>query len=62
MLVLARKLDQSIIINDKIRITIIDVRGNPYDGYNVKLGIEAPREMLVDRMEVYEDNGGHRIR
>lgn len=62
MLILARRLDQSIIIDDNIRITIVDVRGNPYDGYNVKIGIEAPRDLLVDRMEVYEANGGHRIR
>lgn len=49
MLVLSRKKNESIIINDNVVITIIEIRGD-----KVKLGIEAPRDMPVHRNEVYE--------
>lgn len=48
MLVLTRKLGETITIGDDIRITIIAVKGN-----QVKLGIEAPAEVTVHRAEVY---------
>jgi carbon storage regulator len=38
MLVLTRKVDQSIMIGDHVRVVVVDVRGD-----QVKLGIEAPR-------------------
>lgn len=47
MLVLARKLHQSIIIGDTIRITVLEVR----DG-QVRLGIDAPPEVSVLREEI----------
>ncbi|NMB19583.1 MAG: carbon storage regulator CsrA [Firmicutes bacterium] len=50
MLVLTRKVDQSIMIGDNIRIVVVDVRGD-----QVKIGIDAPRDILVHRHEVYED-------
>jgi carbon storage regulator len=47
MLVLSRKRQQSILIGDNIRITIVDAgRGN------VRVGVEAPRDLSVDREEV----------
>lgn len=49
MLVLSRKRNESIIINDDITITIVDIRGE-----NVRLGIEAPKETPVHRHEIYE--------
>jgi carbon storage regulator len=49
MLVLSRKKNESIIINDNITIVVVDVRG-----YKVRLGIEAPKEVPVHRLEVYE--------
>ncbi len=49
MLVLSRKLNESIIINDNIIVTIIEVRGD-----KVRLGIEAPRDISVHRQEIYE--------
>ncbi len=49
MLVLARKLHQSILIGDTIRITVLEVR----DG-QVRLGIDAPRGIRVLREEVVE--------
>lgn len=48
MLVLSRQLDESIMIGDSIRITIVDIRGD-----KVRLGIEAPRDVAVHRHEVY---------
>jgi carbon storage regulator len=49
MLVLSRKLDESIMIGDNIVITVCDIRGD-----KVRLGITAPTEIPVHRQEVYE--------
>ena len=49
MLVLARKVGQSIVINDNIKILVIEVRGD-----QVRLGIEAPRSIPVHRSELLE--------
>jgi carbon storage regulator len=49
MLVLARKVGQSIVINDNIEILVIEVRGD-----QVRLGIEAPRSIPVHRKELLE--------
>lgn len=49
MLVLSRKRNESIVIGDDIKITVIEIRGD-----KVRLGIEAPREVTVHRQEVYE--------
>lgn len=48
MLVLARARDQSIIIGDDIKITVVEVRGN-----KVRLGIDAPLGVSVHREEIY---------
>lgn len=49
MLILARKLNESIMIGDKVEISIIDIKGD-----QVKLGIQAPKHVKVYRQEVYE--------
>jgi len=49
MLVLSRQRDESIIIGDKVVVTIVDIRGD-----KVRLGIEATSEIPVHRQEVYE--------
>lgn len=49
MLVLSRQRDESIIIGEDIKITVVDIRGE-----KVRLGIEAPHEIPVHRQEVYE--------
>ena len=49
MLVLSRKRDERIVINDNIVITVVEIRGD-----KVRLGIEAPVEMSVHRQEVYD--------
>ena len=48
MLALSRKRNESIIINDDIEITIIEVKGE-----QVKLGITAPKSIPIYRKEVY---------
>ena len=50
MLVLSRKLNQSIIIGDNIEIMLVDIRGD-----QIKLGINAPKTVKIFRKEVYED-------
>jgi carbon storage regulator len=49
MLVLSRKKDESIVINDDITIVVVEIRGD-----KVRLGIEAPKEVPVHRREVFE--------
>jgi carbon storage regulator len=50
MLVLSRKLNQAIMIGDDVRVIVVAV-----DRDQVKIGIEAPREISVHRSEVYEE-------
>ncbi|HVJ87654.1 MAG TPA: carbon storage regulator CsrA [Caulifigura sp.] len=49
MLVLSRKKNESIVIDDRIIITVVEIRGD-----KVRLGIQAPRDVPVHRHEVYE--------
>jgi carbon storage regulator len=49
MLVLSRRKNESIVINEDITIVVVEIRGD-----KVRLGIEAPKEMPVHRNEVYE--------
>lgn len=48
MLVLTRKVHQSIIIGDEIEVVILEVRGE-----QVRLGIRAPRNVAVHRKEIF---------
>ncbi|MGC6441785.1 MAG: carbon storage regulator CsrA [Rubripirellula sp.] len=49
MLVLSRKKNESIVINNDIKIVVVEIRGD-----KVRLGVEAPREVPVHRHEVYD--------
>ena len=49
MLVLSRKKNESIVIDDRIVITVVEIRGD-----KVRLGIQAPRDVPVHRQEVFE--------
>ena len=49
MLVLSRKLNESIIINGNIRVTVVGLRGN-----QIRLGIEAPESVAIFRTELFE--------
>ena len=44
-----RKIGESLIIGDDVEITVLSVRGN-----QVKLGVNAPKEIAVHRQEIYE--------
>jgi carbon storage regulator len=49
MLVLSRQIDESIVINDNIVITVLAVEGE-----RVKIGIQAPREIVILRQELWK--------
>lgn len=52
MLILTRKIGESLLIGDDVEITVLSVRGS-----QVKLGVKAPKEISVHREEIY-----HRIK
>lgn len=49
MLVLTRKVHQSIVIGDEVEVVVLEVRGE-----QVRLGIRAPKHVAVHRKEIYE--------
>lgn len=49
MLVLSRKKNESIVINNDIKIVVVEIRGD-----KVRLGVEAPKEVPVHRREVFD--------
>lgn len=49
MLLLTRRPGEKLIINDNITVTVLSVKGN-----QIRLGIEAPRDVKVHREEIYE--------
>lgn len=53
MLVLTRKVNQSIIIGDSIEVIVLEVRGE-----QVRLGIKAPRDVAVHRQEIFDQIQG----
>ncbi len=48
MLILARRVGESIMIGDQVEISVVDIKGD-----QVKLGIKAPAQVKVYRREVY---------
>lgn len=50
MLVLTRKVGESIVIGDEIEITILETKGD-----QIKLGIKAPKDVDIHRKEIYEN-------
>ena len=48
MLVLSRKKNESIVIDENIIITVVEIRGD-----KVRLGIQAPKEVPIHRSEIY---------
>lgn len=57
MLVLARKVGQSIIIADNIVLTVIEVRGE-----QVRIGVDAPKSIAVHRKELLEQIRAENLR
>ena len=48
MLILTRRISESIVIGDDINITVLGIKGN-----QIRLGVEAPKEISVHREEIY---------
>ncbi|MBI5451262.1 MAG: carbon storage regulator CsrA [Gammaproteobacteria bacterium] len=49
MLILTRRTDEALKIGDNITITVLEIRGN-----QVRLGVDAPRDVSVHRQEIYD--------
>ena len=49
MLVLTRRLGEQIVIDDNIRLTVVSVKGD-----RIRIGIEAPPSVVVDRQEIHD--------
>jgi carbon storage regulator len=49
MLILTRKTNETLMVGDEVTVTILGVKGN-----QVRIGINAPREVAVHREEIYE--------
>ena len=50
MLVLTRKINESVMIGDEVEVCLLEIKGD-----KVRLGIKAPRSVAVHRKEVYEE-------
>ena len=49
MLILSRKVSESLILGDEITVTVLAIKGN-----QVRIGIDAPRDVAVHREEIYK--------
>ena len=56
MLILTRRVGETLVIGDDVNVTVLGVRGN-----QVRLGVDAPKEVAVHREEIYQriQNAGY---
>jgi len=48
MLILTRRVGESLIISDDMKVTVLGIKGN-----QIRIGVSAPREVAVHREEIY---------
>ncbi len=58
MLILTRRVDESLVIGDNVTVTILSVKGN-----QVRIGVDAPRDVTVHREELaqQQDSREHKL-
>lgn len=49
MLILTRRVGETVVIGDDVQVTVLGVKGN-----QVRLGVTAPRDVTVHRLEIYD--------
>lgn len=49
MLVLTRKIGEAIVIDDNVKITVVQIKGK-----QVRIGVDAPKETKIHREEIYQ--------
>jgi len=49
MLILSRKVNESLMIGDDVSVTVLSIKGG-----QIRIGISAPRDIAVHRQEIYE--------
>jgi carbon storage regulator len=49
MLILARRVDETLMVGDEVTVTVLGIKGN-----QVRIGINAPRDVAVHREEIYD--------
>ena len=57
MLILTRRLTETLVIGDSVTVTVLDIKGG-----RVRIGVNAPRDVAVQREEIFQRTGTkHRI-
>ena len=49
MLILTRRIGETLMVGDEVKVTVLGVKGN-----QVRLGVDAPRDVAVHREEIYD--------